>query len=161
MIASTAINEKWAVRFATLDDAQWLVESTARMAAEWPEDTALLPDDPTYCGVLWLDAIAHHFVSIVERNGQRRGFLLAYIQPHPFNGRPSCFSALWYVMPPAKHTRAGLLLLNHFTEWCRANVDFFTFVLHQPGNAGHDTMVRLGYHPNPERMYNQWGRRAK
>jgi len=152
----------WHVRSATTDDAQWLVESTGRMAREplWHTDARLLPEDPNYCGVLWLDAIAHHLVLVVEREGERCGMLLGYLQPHPFNGRPSACTGLWYVAPEQRHTRAGLLLLQAYTDWCRANVDYFVFTMHQPGNAGHDTMRRLGYHDNPERVYGQWGKRA-
>lgn len=143
----------WNVRNANEGDAQWLVECSARCAEEWSRGEWLLPADPNYAGVIWLAAIHNDMVLIAEYEGKRRAFLWAHVGPHTMNGRPSASTTLWWVVPHARKTRAGLLLLQHFVSWCkRSGIEQIAITLGHETRARH-FLEREGFDARPEYTY--------
>jgi GNAT superfamily N-acetyltransferase len=143
----------WTVRNAIEADAQWLVECSARVAEEWKHGDWLLPDDPNYAGVIWLNAIRNHFVIIAEHAGRRRGFLWGNASPHPMNGKPCASTTLWWVVPHARKGRAGLLLLDAFVQWAkRSGIEQISVTVGHKDRAAH-YLTRQGFDPEPEYTY--------
>jgi len=143
-------------RRAVASDAQWLVESSALYAHETGNER-LLPADPNLCGILWLEAIRDHVVLIAESGPAPVGFILAWQAPHPFNPALRTLTCgLWYVRPKWRSGRAGLALLNAFTEYADSFADVAYFTLQRA--SGDASLLRRGFIPT-ERDFTRWTHR--
>jgi GNAT superfamily N-acetyltransferase len=155
MIDNLLTNGDWQVRKARneFDDIEWLVQNSARMSEDF-QVPQFLPEDPNECGRLWAWAISDHYVSIATWRGRRRGFLLAWLTPHPFNPKlKSATEGLWYVIPHARTGRCGYLLVKAYTEWAREHVDFWSMTLRKL--SGDRMLEHFGY-IDQERVFTQW-----
>jgi ribosomal protein S18 acetylase RimI-like enzyme len=103
------------IRNAHYTDIPWLVRESEAFAAEhnqpdlWPGDRE--------AGTKWSLAVDHHLVLVACTDTARVGFMLGWVSAHPFNDALGTLtSALWWVAPGYRKTRAGVMLLEEFMD---------------------------------------------
>ena len=86
------------------------------------------------------------FVAVAEADGTPVGLIAGAVQPHPFNPTLRMATELWWwVTPPARHSRAGLALLNAYDEWADSVADLKGMTLEVASPVNPDTLLRRGY----------------
>lgn len=101
----------YSVRRGTHHDADWVAEQAA--AFQRFALGSALPVNPEHLQRVVHTFLAVHHILIVEKDGERCGFVAALVQPHFLNPDITVLTEIaWWVVPEQRHTRAGLLLLN-------------------------------------------------
>jgi RimJ/RimL family protein N-acetyltransferase len=134
------------VRRADADDIPWLVSQLECFNQFFAARRSLF--DEAYTRDKFLPPlISHHLVLIaVGAAGDRMGFIAGMIMPHLFNPSIRTLMELfWWVSPEHRGSRAGLMLLNAFTDWGKANVDWVTLSLEHDSPIKEESMVKRGY----------------
>ena len=133
------------VRDATTMDLDWLVREAHEFSKFNGTKRELFTDDE-FARAGFLGFMHQHFLRIAERDGERLGFIAGYITGHPFNPniRVLC-EAMWWVAEQHRHSRAGLMLLNEYTEWGKAHCDWVQFALQSHSPVKEETLTKRGY----------------
>jgi RimJ/RimL family protein N-acetyltransferase len=142
-----------AVRPAQFDDINWLVRELGRFDQFFGGKRPLLEDEDYARGVL-IQMIEKHFMLIAEREDAGPiGFIGGIVTPHLFNPNIRVLGELfWWVQPEYRGTRAGLMLLNEFTAWGKANVDWLTIALEDHSPVSDRSILKRGFKPK-EKSY--------
>ena len=146
------------VRQAVEGDIPWILEELQEFdALQGTTRISLLPrDEPMQ--VQRLHAILYGCCQsdskglisnpfFVATRGQRRlGFICGVVTPHFMNPEiVVAYELLFWVPPRNRKTSAGIRLLNHYTDWCRANVDWAFFSIHHDTPMAARHLEKRGY----------------
>lgn len=118
------------VRRASSDDIDWLLSQLKLFSDFFGTKRALFPsEEHARPGVELM--VASHLVLIADHPAIGPvGFIAGYVTPHPYNPSIRLLAeSFWWVSEEHRGTRAGLLLLNEFVAWGKANADWVTFAL--------------------------------
>ena len=140
------------LRRAVEDDLPWILDQLVEFDKFSGYKRSLVADmDHAKRGVL--DMIRAHFfmLAINPRLGIQYpetflGFIAGWQTAHPFNPQLRVLTeTFWWVAQEHRRSRAGLELLNAFTEWGALNCDMVIMTLehHSPVNEKH--LLRRGF----------------
>jgi Acetyltransferase (GNAT) family len=134
------------IRKATTNDIEWLLPQLEKFSKFFGSQISLFGDtENARIGIL--NQIENHLVLIAEdKDKGSLGFIAGYIVPHPFNADIVTLSeTFWWVDEKHRGSRAGLMLLNAFTEWGNEHVDWITFTLEHHSPVNEKTLLKRGY----------------
>lgn len=141
------------VRRATETDVAWLLVQLRDFAASYPTRRTVWPTDD-YAEALVGTLIRTQFVAVAEEDGQPVGLIAGVCQPHALNPDLTIATELaWWVVPPKRGTRAGLLLLDAFDAWANESKAHLVNMTIEVGSPVSDRcLTRRGY-AMAERQY--------
>lgn len=139
------------VRLAGFADVPWLLHELRAFASAYPVQSARFPvvGSDAHAEALVGHLIRTQYVAVAEReDGQLVGLVAGVLQPHPFNPDLTIAAELWWwVTPPARGSRAGLLLLADLERWA-AEADAPLVLTTEATTAVTDRhLLRRGYVP--------------
>lgn len=130
---------------ANLDDTDWLLGQLVQFAQFYGTRRSLFGRIEQARASLE-DMIKNHIVLIAWRDTLRVGFISGYVTPHPYNTDIRLLAeTFWWVDPQHRMSRAGLMLLDKFTDWGNANCDWITFSLEHHSPVKDTCLVKRGY----------------
>ena len=134
----------WTILHAkTLRDLDWILGELPKFA-DYHGEQSWMPDLDAQLDQLLYASRSGYLRIAVSPAGHYSGFLMAVMHPHWSNpDKLQATELLWWVVPEARATRAGLMLMQDFTQWAEAHADFVSFSL--VGPAGDKALARLGY----------------
>lgn len=134
------------IRCGRDSDGPWVCEQLRAFAAQYPTRRAIWPTD-AYAEALVGTLIREQFVAIAEQDGQPVGLIAGLAAPHPLNPALLVATELaWWVVPPARGTRAGLLLLDAFDAWAeQSGADLVNMTLEAGSPVSDRCLTRRGY----------------
>lgn len=143
---------KITVRKAVGSDINWLL-GQLRDLDKWAAYKHSFVGEREYAHRFFAEFIEKHFLLIAEGpDGRFMGgvgplaFIAGYLHPHFFNPKLACLTEiLWWVDPPYRRTRAGLLLLKEFVKYGRAHCQITSFSLQSHTLIGEDVLRREGF----------------
>jgi len=139
-------NRSVTVRVACEGDISWLLSQIAKLDASVPHKYSLMPESLPVRMRILRNLVANHPFFVAEKSEERLGFVTGIVSPHVLNPELLvCYEALWYVSPRYRKTRAAVMLLDRFTEWCRENVDWVFFSLHWTTEVSGRHLEKRGY----------------
>jgi len=141
------------VRPASTADIPWLLSQLKKFSEFFGSKIPLFEDEAHSTQGLH-SMICDHVVFIAEQDGVGSvGFISGWRTQHPFNPKIRWLAeTFWWVDEPWRGTRAGLMLLNKFTEWGKQNADWITFGLEENSPINDKTLIKRGFRLH-ERSY--------
>lgn len=133
------------VRRAVPSDADWMLPELKSFSAFYGTKRDIFPDDEfAKSRVKFL--IDQHIIFVAEKNGTGIGFIAGLYTPHLFNPALIVLSEqLWWVKESHRGSRAGLMLLNAFTEFGKVNCDWMTMTLEANSPVNDACLKRRGF----------------
>lgn len=133
------------VRRAKSEDVGYLVAQLKEFSVFFGTRRPLFPTEE-FASVSMLGFIENHLVLIAERGGEQIGFIAGMITPHAFNPEIKVLLEMfWWVNELHRGSRAGLLLLEEFTAWGRANVDWILMGLEAKSPVNEKVLTKRGF----------------
>jgi hypothetical protein len=134
------------IRRAIPLDIDWLLQEL-RAFADFAQTKFDLMGDADHAKDAMLAVIKDHLVFIAECAERGPvGFIAGWISGHPFNPKLRTLSEMfWWVREAFRSSRAGLLLLNAFTEWGLANCQWITMALEAHSPVNPKSLEKRGY----------------
>lgn len=133
------------VRLATRDDKEWVVTVAAKNMLN---EEAGRPEYYSYedCAALFDLGMATGVILIAEKDGQPVGCISGLLHNNIFNKSITTLAEIfWYVLPEHRNGKAGLLLLNTFSEMGKQMADEIYMSLLDKSDVSHRMMERKGY----------------
>jgi hypothetical protein len=134
------------VRPATHEDFDWLLVQLRAFNTFFNSRHQLYGEEQ-YIVSAFTTLMKDHLVLIAEsdEHGQM-GFIAGLVSPHFFNPNIKSLNELfWWVDEKHRHSRAGLMLLNAYTEWGRKNAQWITMTLEHDSPVADRTLLKRGY----------------
>lgn len=134
------------VRNALPSDIDWLITQLRQFASIFGTAIDVFPDE-SYARDFMRRMLENHLVLVAEQPGVGLvGFVAGFVTGHVFNPKIKTLTEVfWWVEPTRRGSRAASLLLNAYSSWGRANVDWIWFST-QSSTALKDTSLeRRGY----------------
>lgn len=145
-MSTIATSSKVYVRPADMADIDWLVRQLRDFSTFFETQRPLFGNvDQVRSGLSAL--INHHILLVAAREDIGPvGFIGGTVTPHPMNPsiRVLC-EMFWWVDGKHRNSRAGLLLLNEFTEWGKHNADWITFTLETKSPVNTTALTKRGF----------------
>ena len=133
------------VRRADISDIPWLIGQLRAFAASHPIGPRIMGTD-AHCEVLLAHLIDTQYVALADADGTPVGLIAGALAPHPFNPNLVIATELWWwVNPPDRGTRAGLMLLDAYDEWASANADIKGMTLEAGSPVNPRALEKRGY----------------
>lgn len=137
-----------AIRRATLDDTPWFTSRVSHFNGRIPANKLFLKDRNALLNHIE-DTILNHVAFVAEKDGEIVGFISGITRPHPYVTEPDKLDLLvmthWWVEETFRGSRAGLMLLNTFTDHGKLIADRIVMSLPVESNMGPDAMEKRGY----------------
>ena len=134
-------------RKAQATDVDWLLGELKEFAVYIRTKKHSLFGDEEYSRKGLLGVIENHVMFIAVKGEERLGFIAGIKTPHLFNPKISILVEIfWWVSEKYRNTRAGLMLLNSFTEYGKQNADLVTMALEAHSPVNDKTITKRGYH---------------
>lgn len=133
------------VRKANEADIEWMLAECEKFSQFYGSKLSLL-SSMDFARQSLRTLITEQFVAVSEKEGEPTGFIAGILVPHFLNPEITVFNELlWWVREEHRNSRAGLLLLNAFTEFGKANADWMlcTLEVHSPLNDKH--LIKRGF----------------
>lgn len=141
---------EYRVRVAYDGDIPWIL-SELREFGKFSGFLSLFPEE-RYAEEKLKELIERHVVMVcmavdeVVGSEDAAGFIAGYVGPHPWNPQAKVLTeAFWWVAEKYRRSRAGLLLLNAYTDWGRENCDMVTMALEANSPVRQETLTKRGY----------------
>ena len=134
------------IRRADQADVPWLCEQLRAFAADYPTRRSIWPTD-ALAEVLVGTLVETQFVAVACDGAQPIGLIAGCVGPHALNPDLTIATELaWWVIPPARNTRAGLLLLDAFDTWAtESNAHLVNMTLEVGSPVSDRCLTRRGY----------------
>lgn len=133
------------VRRADPSDIPWLIGQLRTFAASHPLGPRLMGSD-AHAEALLAHLLATQFVAIADAEGTPVGLIAGALAPHPFNGDLLIATELfWWVTPPHRGTRAGLMLLDAYDAWATEHADVKGMTLEAGSPVNPRVLEKRGY----------------
>jgi len=134
------------VRRAFPGDADWIIPELVKFARFADTKRSLIPSDPSVRDSIVDALIRRHVFFVSEKDGVPTGFICGLVAPNVLNPEIAvCYETFWWVLEKWRGSRAGVVLLDAFTQWCRENVDWVWFSLQHNTPGGERALMRRGY----------------
>lgn len=134
------------VRKGTLEDIDYILSELKGFAKFYGTKKSLFGDDFDYMKATMSNIITNGVVFLAWRGEVRMGFIIGLSIPHPWNPKIKLLAeSFWWVEEQYRMSRAGLMLLDRFTEWGNDNVDWITFSLEHHSPVKDTCLLRRGY----------------
>jgi len=133
------------VRRATEDDLPWLLGELKSFSTFLGSRHPIFGTEEDTREVI-LNFIRNFVVFIAASDSERMGFIGGYIGPHPFNPKITVATeAFWWVNENHRRSRAGVLLLNAFVEFGKANAEWITMALEAFSPVNDRCLLKRGF----------------
>lgn len=133
---------------AELADIDWMLGQLKCFAAFYGTKKSLYGDEE-YMRQGLANIIENHICFVSRRGDIKTGFIAGFVGQHPFNPEIQMLTeAFWWVDPEYRMGRAGLMLLDKFTEWGETNCDWIGFTLEHHSPVKDDCLLKRGYRLN-------------
>jgi len=135
------------IRRATANDLDWIVSELKKFAHFYQSNQFLVAEDSDYVRSNLLNMFNQHLFLVAEKDGVGLVGLIAglYVR-HFFNPNIRLLSeTFWWVPEEHRGSRAGLMLLEAFTEWGKENADWITFALEENSPVKDKCLLNRGY----------------
>jgi len=136
------------IRHARDTDIDWVV-GELRIFADFFNTRHSLFGDETYIKET-MTGISHNHLLLIAANedDEPLGFIAGVVNQHFFNPKIKVLSELfWWVAQQYRNSRAGLMLLEAFTDWGKQNVDWITFALEHKSPVKDSSLLKRGFRP--------------
>lgn len=141
------------IRAAGLGDIDWLVSELKKFAKFLGTKRSLFGDEEYARNGLLMFLREPNVMFIADKDGTPVGFAGGVVTPHMFNPQIRILAeAFWWVQEEHRGSKAGLKLLNTFTEWGKRNADWVSFTLERKSPVNEKCLLKRGYVPH-ERTY--------
>lgn len=133
-------------------DLDWL-QSELKAFADFHGSRLSLYGDPEYVRRYMLSHMRDHVLLVAETEHGQVGFIAGFITQHPFNPRIRVLTeTFWWVNEEHRGSRAGLMLLNAFTDIGKDKADWIVFTLEHHSPVTDRCLLKRGYQLR-ERQY--------
>ncbi len=134
------------VRRATIEDISWLLTQLTHFSRFFGSKRELCGNLPYAEGFLH-QLVEKHLLLIADGEGVGQvGFVAGLVTPHPFNPDISLLAeTFWWVSEEHRGSRAGLMLLDAFTDWGKKNVNWLTFGLEEISPVSDRCLTKRGF----------------
>lgn len=133
------------VRAATREDIPWLCAELRDFAQFVGTRHSLFPDVEE-CVQTLATLIEEHPMFVATVDGVSVGFIGGMLTRHPMNSRLIVLTELfWWVAPPYRGGRAGLLLLRAFQAFGLAHAHQIVMTLEEKSPVKRETLERFGF----------------
>lgn len=134
------------VRPATESDLPWLLIQLKAFSEFFKSNIELFAGEDDAREKM-REVIRAHVVFVAERyDGTRMGFTGGLLTPHFMNHKITTLTELfWWVDPVHRNSRAGLMLLEAFTDYGRAHANWIMFSLQDNSPVSDRCLTRRGY----------------
>ena len=135
------------VRRANTADVDWILKELRKFSAFYGTKLSLFGEEPYARGFI-TTLVSQHLVlvAIPESQTDPIGFISGTVTPHAYNPEIRVLTeTFWWVQEEHRGSRAGLLLLNEFTEWGKQNVDWITFSLEHHSPVKDTCLTKRGF----------------
>ena len=123
-------------------DIPWVIEELENFA-RWNAGKYNLFPHPGQASLGIQNFIENHLALVVR---EARGLIMGWVMPHPFNPQINLLAeAFWWVSPPHRRSRAGLLLLDAFVEFGVKNAHMITFALEAESPVNERILTKRGF----------------
>lgn len=140
------------IKKAAPADLEWMLDQLKEFSRFYGTKISLF-GDIDHAAQTVLNMIENHVCFVSWRGEIRTGFIAGYVCPHPYNPEIQLLTeSFWWVDPEYRMSRAGLMLLDKFTEWGEDNCDWVIFTLEHHSPVKDDCLLRRGYRLS-ERSY--------
>lgn len=138
------------VRGSEARDLEWLLGQLKSFSRFFDSKLPLFGDEEHVRAAV-SNLIENHVLLVAEHEGVPIGFVGGFIMPHPFNPKITVLvESLWWISDEYRGTaigsRAGLDLLNEFTEIGERHSDWIMFTLQEKHPVGERALKRRGFH---------------
>jgi hypothetical protein len=142
------------VRRAKAEDIPWLLTELKKFSEFFTSSIPLF--DPDTAEEILTNLVETQIIFVAVRRSvvtgtgvdvfHPIGFIAGALLAHPFNPKIRMLSEFfWWVQEEHRETRAGLLLLNEFTEFGKANADWIGMALEHFSPVNERCLLRRGY----------------
>lgn len=136
------------IRPAVVEDADWLIGELKKFSDFIVGKRQLFSDEAVAREALERFFEPPHLLLIAEINGTKVGFTGGLFSGHLLNPTIRILSEVfWWVVPEHRGGRAGLKLLEAFTDWGKRNADWISFSIQKDTPVNETTLTRRGYKP--------------
>lgn len=135
-------------RRAQLSDIDWILAQLKTFANFYGSQISLYSKDIDWSKGQLKHFIENHYFLIAEaaEHETRIGFISGVLTPHIFNPSLTVLSeTFWWVDEQYRGTRAGLMLLNEFTEWGKVNANWVTFAIEEHSPVDERCLTKRGF----------------
>jgi hypothetical protein len=134
------------IRAATQDDIPWLLAQLRIFAKFYGTQKSLFGTQQSAAQVM-ASMIERHVVFIADKpNVGPVGFIAGYLIAHPYNPELTLLSeTFWWVQEEHRRSRAGLMLLDKFTDYGAENADWITFALESHSPVNDKCLTKRGF----------------
>lgn len=134
------------IRRASRDDIDWMIGQLKKFS-EFVGSKHSLFDDETFARTSLADMINKHLVLVADQEEHGPvGFIGGLMMPHFFNPKIRVLAEVfWWVDESHRLSRAGLMLLNAFTEFGRQNCDWITMGIEARSPINDKSILKRGY----------------
>lgn len=136
------------VRQAVKDDVDFLLSQLAVFSDFYGTKKKLFPNED-YAREKLTELIKGHVVFISEKQGVGSiGFIAGILFNHPFNPDIRVLSeTFWWVQEEYRNSKAGLMLLNKFTEIGKDSADWTTIAIEEKSPISDRVLLKRGFKP--------------
>lgn len=134
------------VRKAVKDDVDFLLSQLDVFSDFYGTKKRLFPNED-YAREKLTELIKGQVVFIAEKQGVGSiGFIAGILFNHPFNPDIRVLSeTFWWVQEEHRNSRAGLMLLNEFTEFGKETADWVTTAIEEKSPINDRVLLKRGY----------------
>lgn len=135
-----------AIRRAELSDIDWLLGQLSNFAKFYGTKKSLF-GSTDYSKAFLTVMINEHvfFIADTEQFGPI-GFIAGTLEPHTYNPEIiTLIESFWWVDEKHRGSKAGLMLLNAFTEWGKKNVDWIWMTLETDSPVRDSSLIHRGF----------------
>lgn len=134
------------VRKATMEDAQWIAQELKAFNDFYISELSLYHSDEYTLEFVSHLIQDHVFFVAASDSGSLLGFVAGHVSRHPYNPElTKLMEMFWWVPEENRHTGAGSLLLDVYTEWGKRNVDWTIFSLTTNTPVDPEVLEKRGY----------------
>jgi hypothetical protein len=134
------------VRKADPSDLDWILAQLPVFDRFYGAKHSLLGEE-TYVRGFIAGLIEKHLVLVADSDTAGLiGFIAGLLSPHPYNpALTTLYEQFWWVAEEHRGTRAGLMLLNAYTAWGKANAHWTTMTLEDKSPIADRTLLKRGF----------------
>lgn len=133
------------VRPATTQDLDWLIGQLKDFAAFYASKRSLFGEE-SYVRAVITSMIERHLVLVAERGTELLGFIGGIVTPHFMNPDIQVLTeTFWWVSPEHRRTRAGLMLLEAFVGYGKANAQWTQMTLEHESPVADRCLTKRGF----------------
>lgn len=139
------MGKKVIVRKALESDLPWIIKELKSFSTFHGAKRSLFHSEE-HAYKIMKTHIDHHMLLVAESGNELLGFIGGIFTDHVFNPTIKMLNeTFWWVPEKLRGTRAGLLLLNEFTDLGKKTADWIVFTLEHHSPVNERCLNRRGY----------------